>query len=294
MDGIFYVGDEWAKNITDFIAGGFPAKFRVERYVPYFLSELCVVDMFYTLRDLKDGYYFDKLILKGGHSVRCYLPPEDHRFSFDLDFNVKGKFGDVSDLKRDCDNFRKDHRCYIRSGLSPVKSRQMFHFIRFDYKHPVKVRWGYALPEDPKIEICKPCKTYLPPESHPLNSFVDTALLGLPKLEICTLGLEELLADKLYIVGYPNRQRRHMDAYDVYKLYSRRQGRIDKTWSRVRHVFRMKCNGAVTETVERSVKLCKSALENRSKIRDLEKLTFSPVDVDELRSTVETLLRRLS
>lgn len=42
---------------------------------------------------MRDGYYVERLSLKGGLSVRSTVPLADHRFSFDADFDPNTQGG---------------------------------------------------------------------------------------------------------------------------------------------------------------------------------------------------------
>lgn len=52
---------------------------------------------------MQDGYYCDRLVLKGGMSVRNHVPLVDHRFSFDADYDPNSyagfSFGSVDKIK---------------------------------------------------------------------------------------------------------------------------------------------------------------------------------------------------
>ena len=56
--------------------------------------------MIYSIARMRDGYYRDRLVLKGGMSVRNHVPLVDHRFSFDADYDPNSyagySFGDVT------------------------------------------------------------------------------------------------------------------------------------------------------------------------------------------------------
>src|SRR5208282_1344509 len=82
-------GSQLTSNITDFLAHDFKGKFNGPENAPNLFAELSVVDMMRAVSMCKqDARYREGLILKGGHSVRSYVPLVAHRFSYDLDFNI--------------------------------------------------------------------------------------------------------------------------------------------------------------------------------------------------------------
>lgn len=99
--------------------------FAKKALAPYILSEVCALDMVYAVMAANDGYYKDRLSLKGGLSVRSLVPLESHRFSYDADFDPKTQggfsYGDVDRLKSDLTDFGRRRGCrrlYVLSRIN--------------------------------------------------------------------------------------------------------------------------------------------------------------------------------
>ena len=54
--------------------------FARKEFASFIRSEICALDMLYAVVDMRDGYYAERLSLKGGLSVRSVVPLSDHRF----------------------------------------------------------------------------------------------------------------------------------------------------------------------------------------------------------------------
>lgn len=181
-------------------------------------SELCALDMLYAVTKMNDGYYKERLVLKGGHSVRNLVSLIDHRFSFDADFNLNSTkdytYGDVSNIKKDLYNYGQMRGCTTRTKVT--QDSNMLYFLEIGYHDVLKKELN--LIERPKIEICKQCRTYEKPILSKVNTMIDLDLLGEEPPELYHLDLEEQLANKLYVIGARGRQRNHFDAYDAYRI----------------------------------------------------------------------------
>ena len=123
---------------------------------PFLLSELCVLDMLYTLEKMEGGYYKKRLVLKGGHSVRSLVSLIDHRFSFDTDYNLNSPdgytYGDVGNLKKHIHQYGSIKRC--GTGVEVTQDNAMLYFLQINY-HSGLSTINKNLVERPKIEICK-------------------------------------------------------------------------------------------------------------------------------------------
>lgn len=244
---------------------------------PFLLSELCVLDMLYTLEKMQDGYYKKCLVLKGGHSVRSLVSLIDHRFSFDTDYNLNSPdgytYGDVVDLKKHLHQYGSQKSCGTR--IEVTQNNAMLYFLQINY-HLGLNDINKNLVEKPKIEICKTCRTRKKPEMGEIQTMIDLDLLGLKPPQLFHLSLEEQLADKLRVIGATGRQRNNFDAYDVQRICNYNVDSID--WNLTKEIF--------TEMVEKSgkktskyIEECKghlhSMLSNKNKKQNLENVMFN-------------------
>lgn len=240
----FYLKDKEVKldDPTRHVKDKYHNVFARKELEPYLLSELCALDMLYAVTTMNDGYYRERLVLKGGHSVRNLVPLIDHRFSFDADFNVNSPqgytYGDVDNLKNDLHKYAALQGC---TTTLTVTKENPWYFLQVNYKTVLK-KMGLDLVEAPKIEICKQCRTHEEPTLNKMNTMIDLEAMGLEPPELWHLSLEEQLANKLYIIGDTSRIRDHFDAYDAYRICKNNQ--ID--WSKERKLF--------TETVKKAGK----------------------------------------
>jgi len=267
-----------------------PAEYR-----PNIFAELCVLDLFLTICRIRDSYYRERLILKGGHSVRTYVPLEAHRFSYDLDFNVDRKqgysFGEVDELKRDLNEFAQNRGTEIRGTIA--RNDQRFYWITFNYRHIVNERYGVTIPENPKIEICKDCKTIEDPAQNQMVTMIDPKLLGINLPNIKQLDVNEQLSNKLYVIGVPQRQRRHFDIFDAYRITQYNSKTLD--WSVVRESFLayLKKKERPSVLIERARHLIKKTLEDNNTIRRIEGTTFGTFDFKEAAEAVSNIYSKI-
>lgn len=220
--GVFFCIDDRLINFDDpqaLVKEECREYFARRELAPFLLSEICALDMLYAIEDVNDGYYRERLVLKGGFSVRSLVPLMDHRFSFDADFNPNTQkgftYGDVSGLRSDITKYGSMRRCETRTRLTRDDAR--LHFIEMGYRDTLR-KMGCRIIERPKIEICKTCRVFTGPANSPINTVIDLDLLGLKPPVIAHLGPEEQFATKLFIIGSRGRQRNHFDAYDALKI----------------------------------------------------------------------------
>lgn len=199
----------------------------------YLLSELCALDMLYAMTTMKDGYYKERLVLKGGHSVRNLVPLEDHRFSFDADFNLNSPagytYGDIDNMKKDLHDFASRRGCIT---TLTVTKENPWYFLQVNYKDELQ-KVGLDLVEPPKIEICKTCRTHETPIISKMNTMINLEAMGLEPPELAHLSLEEQLENKLYVIGDSSRIRNHFDAYDAFRICN--NNKID--WKKTKSLF---------------------------------------------------------
>lgn len=201
-------------------------------------SEICALDMIYSIARMRDGYYRDRLVLKGGMSVRNHVPLVDHRFSFDADYDPNSyagySFGDVKEIRPDIVKYANIRKSSTRVGRAREVDR--FHFIDFGYREALRSAGRIDIEETPKVELCKTgCRVQLEPVEDEMSTMMDLNFLGLSPLVIKHVALEEQLATKLFIVGDTRRgKRNHFDAYDALRIVD---DNPDINWKKVRQVF---------------------------------------------------------
>ncbi len=193
--------------------------FARKELAPYLFSEICALDMIFAVTKMNDGYYFERLVLKGGLSVRNHVPLVDHRFSFDADYNPNTSggytFGDVDKIGRDLANYGARKGC--KTSVRTTRNDGELYFLELDYRKTLREK-RCELVELPKIELCKRCCMFEEPAKNPMNTFIDLKLLGLEPPVVYHVALEEQLATKLFIIGSSGRQRNHFDAYDALRI----------------------------------------------------------------------------
>ncbi|MGI0102637.1 MAG: nucleotidyl transferase AbiEii/AbiGii toxin family protein [Nitrosotalea sp.] len=236
MGIFFYIDDKLIdfQNPTSLVKDDYRKYFGRRELEPFLLSEICALDMLYAVTEMNNGYYKDRLVLKGGHSVRNHVPLVDHRFSFDADFNPNSPggftFGDVSDIRKDLNKYGSLRGCETKTRIT--EDSAMLHFIEVGYRS-VLSKLGYTIIEPPKIEICKTCRTHERPIMSEMKTMIDLNLLGLKPLVLAHLSLEEQLANKLHVIGARGRQRNNFDAYDVYRIC--KNNKVD--WKKTKGIF---------------------------------------------------------
>jgi len=278
--GIFFVIDQKLINfesLTDLVQDKYRSYFGRPELTPYILSELCALDMLYAVTMMKDGYYKDRLVLKGGHSVRNHVPLVDHRFSFDADFNTnsyaKFSFGTVDEIKKDLMDFGSSRRCQTRTEIT--QNTSMLYFLEVKYRDELR-KMNQTIIEPPKIEICKTCRTIDEPTINPMNTMIDLALLGLKPPVLAHLSLEEQLANKLYVIGSNSRQRDNFDAYDVYRICINNKINWKKTKDLFQTIVEKSEKRKLSSYVDECRRKLDTMLENQGKQDNLVNVLFNP------------------
>ena len=261
---------------------------------PNIFAELCILDLLLTISQIRESYYKERLILKGGHSVRTYVPLYAHRFSYDLDFNIHREgghtFREVESLSEDCNKFAETRRSRIRGFVK--LNNQRFHWITFNYREVIDEEYGIRIPEQPKIEICKDCKTVLPPAEDEIVTLVDPELLATTLPRMKHLDLNEQLSNKLYVIGVTARQRRHFDIFDCYRIVEFNADNLD--WKIVRDSFHAQLRRQdASRHIGRARKLITSAIQDSNTVRRIESGTFEPLDFKKAANVVSELYSRL-
>lgn len=275
--GIFFYIDDRLISFDDpstLVKDEYRDYFGRKDQAPFILSEICTLDMIYSVAQMNNGYYNDRLVLKGGLSVRNHVPLIDHRFSFDADYNPNTQdgftYGDVSGIRNDITKYGSQRRCETKTEITKDDAR--LYFIEIGYWSALKDN-GYRIVERPKIEICKRCRLFTKPTKNPMNTIIDLEILGLKPPVIYHVGLEEQFATKLFIIGSSGRQRNHFDAYDALRIF--KNNKID--WKLAQKLFDLL---AERRNVKSSahIKECRhqldAMLKNAGKRSDLENTVF--------------------
>ena len=293
---IFYLLDDSAVSSepSGILSAEFSTRLQGVENLPNIFAELCVLDMALAIYNVRDAYYREKLILKGGHSVRTYVPLRAHRFSYDLDFNIyrdEGHtFRDIQALSNDLNTFAGTRRSQIRATVT--RNNQRFHWITLNYRPVIEERYGVRIPEEPKIEICKDCRTIRAPAENTMVTMVDSTLLGLTLPDVRQLDINEQLSNKLYVIGVIARQRRHFDIFDSKRIVEYNAGNLN--WDVVRESFRaLMRRGNVESHINRARRLIQLAVDDRNTTRRLESATFEPFNFREAAQTVSDLYSNL-
>jgi len=257
-------------------------------------AELCVLDMILAISRLRDSYYEKRLILKGGHSVRAYVPLRAHRFSYDLDFNIHREgghtFREVQNLGEDLNRFAETRRSRIRASIT--RNDQRFHWITLNYRQIVEETYGVSIPEDPKIEICKDCRTVGTPVENQIVTMMDPKLLAITLPRFKHLDLNEQLSNKLYVIGVTARQRRHFDIFDCYRILEFNSNKLD--WEAIRHSFHAQLRREnASRHIHRARKLITNAVRDSNTVRRMESGTFEPFNFKQAANTVSELYSKL-
>ena len=261
---------------------------------PNIFAELCTLDLLLTISKIRDSHYNELLILKGGHSVRTYVPLPHHRFSYDLDFNIHREgghtFREVQSLRDDLNRFAEARRSRIRGSVT--LNNQRFHWITFNYRQVVKEKYGVTIPEEPKIEICKDCRTIRTPVKNATVTMVDPKLLAITLPILNQLDLNEQLSNKLYVIGVAARQRRHFDIFDCYRIVEFNASRLD--WKAVRDSFHAQLRRErASAHVDRARWLIAKTTRDSNTVRRIESATFEPFNFGHAARTVSELYSRL-
>lgn len=289
--GVFFHLNESDISFNDprlHVKDEFYADFEDEQLRPYLMSELCVIDMLYAVTCMRNEYYKDRLVLKGGHSVRNFVPLLDHRFSFDVDFNLNTahgySYGKISSLKKDLHKYSSMNRC--TTALNVTKDDSKLYFLLVDYRKQFKAK-NLSIVEDPKIEICKTCRIHDNPVVSKMNTMIDLEALGLEPLEFVHISVEEQLVNKLHIIGKPSRQRRHFDAYDVFRICN--NNKID--WKKTKKLFVAMVEQGKKRPSEYIIECCRlldTVKKNTGKRKSFDTVLFRPgFDIDVMIDAVK-------
>ena len=295
VTGIFYSLDVTKEAINDpmtMVKSGIWETIANRQMENYVLSEICALDMMYTITGMADGFYRTRLVLKGGMSVRNYVPVAEHRISFDLDFNPNSaagySYGKVSRIKRDLERHGSAKRCVTRARVT--NDSAMLYFLEIMYRDALR-EVGATIVEPTKVEICKTCRTKTEPVLSEVNTIIDTSVFGRKPPKVLQMSLEEQLAGKLHVIGAQGRQRNNFDAYDAYRIT--RHNKID--WKKARRIFGemvTKSNKRPSEYVENCMRHLDSMLGNPNKRKNLERIMFAePLDFEGMIRTVKSLYR---
>lgn len=261
---------------------------------PNIFAELCVLDLLLAISRIRDSYYRELLILKGGHSVRTYVPLHSHRFSYDLDFNIHREdghtFREVQSLREDLNRFAETRRSPIRGSVT--LNNQRFHWITFNYRQVVEEAYAVPIPEEPKVEICKDCRTVRTPVENGVVTMVDPKLLAVALPRFKHLDLSEQLSNKLYVIGVTARQRRHFDIYDCYRIVEFNGSRLD--WKAVRDSFHAQLRREnASRHIDRARRLIANTIRDSNTVRRIESGTFEPFDFEDAAKIVSELYSNL-
>jgi len=261
---------------------------------PNVFAELCVLDMLLAIYALRGGYYQEKLILKGSHSVRTYVPLRAHRFSYDLDFNIDRNggytFRDIKTLSDDLNTFAESRRSQIRATVT--KHTQRFYWITLNYREVIEARYGVRIPEEPKIEVCKDCRTIRSPVDNVMVTMADSRLLGITLPHVRQLELNEQLSNKLYVIGVTARQRRHFDIFDSKRILEYNEDTLN--WGLVRRSFRALLRRESAEShIRRARRLIQTTAEDTNTTRRLESATFEPFNFETAAQNVSDIYSKI-
>lgn len=293
MGKFFYIDDRLI-NFDDpitLVKDEYREYFARKELAPFLLSEICALDVLYAVEEMNNGFYRNRLVLKGGFSVRNHVPLIDHRFSFDADFNPNTKKGftyrDVSGIRSDMIKYGSQRRCETKTEVTKDDAR--LYFVEVGYWYALK-KAGYRIVERPKIEICKTCRVFTDTVTRPINTIIDLDILGLKPPVITHVGLEEQFSTKLFIIGSSGRQRNHFDTYDAMRIF--RNNKID--WKLAKKLFdtlaerhRVKSSNHIKECHHH----LDAILKNAGKRADLENTVFrkNSFDFDEMVKEVKSL-----
>ena len=277
MGGVFFFIDDRQVDfdrLADLVKDEYYGRFAEKDFAPFILSELCAMDMLYAVTDMRDGYYRERLVLKGGLSVRSAVPLASHRFSFDADFdpNTPGGFSyrDVSCLKDDIAEYGAARGCETR--VSVTRDGDMLHFVEVEYRKSLEST--HRIVERPKIEVCKTCRVHEMPVLSRINTIIELEMLGLEPPIVAHLSLEEQFAAKLHVIGSKTRQRKHFDADDSFMIF--RSNRIDM--KKARRLFEARCANYVPGPgayVDECRRYLDAMLRNDKKRTKLEETAFA-------------------
>lgn len=292
---VFFYINEALVNFDDptvLVKKEYSANLALKERAPYILSEVCVLDMVYAVASMRDGYYRDRLVLKGGLSVRNHVELLDHRFSFDVDYDANTQsgytFGKVDMIRRDLIEYGNRRGC--RTNVKEARDTARDYFLELGYRKPIE-EIGGSLVEVPMLELCKSCRVFQRPQKGAMKTFIDLDLLGLKPPEVYHVGLEEQLATKLFIMGASGRQRNQFDAYDAMRIAESNSKRLD--WRVAKSVFEEKVrrhNAKFGPYVEECNHQLDAMLRNPGKRSRLQNTVFNPdFSFDRMVETVTSM-----
>jgi predicted nucleotidyltransferase component of viral defense system len=295
--GIFYVLDEatTGPDPSGILNVEFSRRLQRIEDRPNIFAELCVLDILLAINQIRDSYYKERLILKGGHSVRTYVPLRAHRFSYDVDFNIDRDSGhtfrEIQTLKDDLNKFAQTRRSEIRPSIT--LNNQRFHWITLNYQELIEREYGVRIPEEPKIEICKDCRTIRTPAENEMVTMVNPKLLAIALPHVKQLDLNEQLSNKLYVIGVTARRRRHFDVFDCNRIVEFNASKLD--WGIIRESFHaMLRHEKLQSHIRRARELIHKTAEDTNTIRRIESATFEPFNFTEAVKTVSDLYSNLA
>ena len=282
-------------DASSLLSDDFRSKLAGPENAQNLFAEFCVLDMMCAISEARsESHYFDRLILKGGHAVRSYVPLTAHRFSYDLDFNIdRGsgyKLREIKDIRTDLNELATRRRSAVRAAIA--RDKGLFYWIELNYRDTIRQAYDVTIPEVPKIEICKSCRTFLPVVRTTIPTIFDLNLMGVALPQMKQLGKEELLANKLYVIGVEDRQRRHFDIFDSYRIYTRNQDALDMAG--VRAAFKSYLgNRPAKKFANRAIVLIRKTEENVNTARRMESATFDKFDFKEATQEVTRIYSKL-
>jgi len=158
------------------------------------LKDYYVTVILYLLKDVK-GIYF-----KGGTAIQKIIL--DHsRISEDVDFTCTR---DISILRKEIEGI------IMKSGLfeKVTKDKDVDGFLR------LVAHYTNLIGEDDTvfIDLNSRAKLSLPPETHKIKHFYKDEI---PKFEVKTLAMEEMIAEKMAATIGRNKPRDHFDLYKI-------------------------------------------------------------------------------
>jgi|SRR5208282_1589707 len=293
----FYLVDESAigPEPSGILDGQFSTRLQGSENRPNIFAELCVLDMLLAICRIRDSYYKERLVLKGGHSVRTYVPLRAHRFSYDLDFNIYRDgghtFREIQSLSYDLNKFAETRRSDIRASVT--LNNQRFHWITLNYQEIIEKKYGVKIPEEPKIEICKDCRTIRNPAENVMATMINAKLLAIILPSVQHLDLSEQLSNKLYVIGVTARQRRHFDIFDCYRIVEFNAGKLN--WRIIRESFHALLRRENPSShIDRARKLIDRCAKDSNTIRRIESSTFESFNFADAARIVSDLYRNLS
>ena len=165
----------------------------------YLEKDFFLTLLLYLLKDL------DKIYFKGGTALnKIFL--NHTRLSEDLDFTCKE---DLSKVKERIIKILEDNKA-IFPKYNFEKETSNFFRLKIFYKSFFENK-NYIL-----LDVNKKASIILKPQKYKVNHFYE----NIPKFEICTLDVKELVAEKVRTLIMRNQPR---DYYDIYNLFKKQE-----------------------------------------------------------------------